>query len=461
MNDRAPSHQAIRRVDAFNLRFQLAETEKPEPQTENNPQPPEGSLLASLPITHTESSGSAIEKQPSILIVDDDSPSRLFIRSALERWGYQVELASSGNEAKTMIERHVFDLVLTDVVMQDGDGLTLLDWIGEKQRGLPVVMVSAASDIQVAIESMHRGACDYLVKPFDHGKLFETVRRALRQRLEIFESQAYQHSLKQELRIRTDMLRWAVDDLQRTHNLMLLALSDALDLRDSETEGHSQRVTAYSITLAQALELSSSEIKVLAQGALLHDVGKIAVPDAILRKPSKLSAKEQEIMRTHCARGYEMLCRIPFLSEASEIVHAHHERFDGSGYPRALGRSEIPIGARIFAVADTLDAITSDRPYKKARTFAEAREDIQSCSGSQFDPQIVDAFMKITVETWLRVRAETMGEERCQVFLREVLFNLPDFSGLQDLIAGSFSGARSDAVYQATREAERLSEEPD
>jgi putative nucleotidyltransferase with HDIG domain len=441
MNDRAASHQGIRRADAFTLRLQLAETEKHGLQSEEYSQRPERTPQTRIPITQTESRGSVSpDKQPSILIVDDDLPSQLFIRSALERWGYQVELASSGNEAKTMIKGHVFDLVLTDVIMQDGDDLALLDWIGEKQRGLPVVMVSAASDIQIAIESMHRGACDYLVKPFDPGKLFETVRRALQQRLETFESQAYQRSLKQELRIRTDMLRWAVDDLQRTHNLMLLALSDALDLRDSETEGHSQRVTAYGITLAQALKLSASEIKVLAQGALLHDVGKIAVPDAILRKPSRLSPKEQEIMRTHCARGYEMLCRIPFLSEASEIVHAHHERFDGSGYPRALRGDEIPIGARIFAVADTLDAITSDRPYKKARSFDEAREAIESCSGSQFDPVVVDAFMKISSETWLKVRAETMGEDRCHVFLREVLFNLPDFSGLQDLIAGSFSG---------------------
>jgi putative nucleotidyltransferase with HDIG domain len=448
MNERASYRGTIQRTDGSSLRLQSAETQKAALQSKKNSKSPDKTSPAIFPIADKENGGSRIPaKQPSILIVDDDSPVRLFIRSALERWGYQVQLASSGNKAKTMIDRNVFDLILTDVMMQDGDGLTLLDWVGEKQPGLPVVMVSAASDIQIAVESMHRGACDYLVKPFDHQKLFETVRRALQKRLEISESRAYQRTLKQELRIRTDMLRWAVDDLQRTHNLMLLALSDALDLRDSETEGHSRRVTGYSITLARALKLTPAEIKVLAQGALLHDVGKIAVPDAILRKPSKLSMKEQEIMRTHCARGYEMLCRIPFLSEASEIVRAHHERFDGSGYPRGLSGNTISIGARIFAVADTLDAITSDRSYKRARTFEEAREDIQSCSGGQFDPEVVKAFMEIGCETWLEVRAQTMGDEKCDVFLREVLLSLPDFSGLQDLIAGSFSGTRSREIY--------------
>jgi putative nucleotidyltransferase with HDIG domain len=387
-----------------------------------------------------------LNRQPSLLIVDDETPIRLFIKSALERWGYEVQVASGGNEAKILIGQHVFDLILSDVMMQDGDGLNLLDWLNERGAGIPVVMISAASDIQIAVDSIHRGACDYLVKPFDLEKLFGSVRRALQQRLEIFENQAYQHTLKQELRIRTDMLRWAVDDLQRTHNLMLLALSDALDLRDSETEGHSQRVTAYSITLAHALNLPAPEIKVLAQGALLHDVGKIAVSDAILRKPGKLTADEQEIMRTHCERGYEMLCRIPFLSDASEIVRAHHERFDGKGYPRGLQGTEIPIGARIFAVADALDAITSDRPYHEAGTFASACEDIQRCSGTQFDPEVVEAFSKIDSETWIKVRARTMGEERCEVFLREVMLNLPDFSGLQDLVAGSFSGAQASAV---------------
>jgi len=217
-------------------------------------------------------------------------------------------------------------------------------------------------------------------------------------------------------------------------------------LRDSETEGHSKRVTAYSIALARALKISPLEIKVLAEGALLHDVGKIAVPDAILRKPGKLTMEEQEIMRTHCMRGHEMLCRIPFLADASEIVLAHHEHFDGSGYPRGLRGSGIPFGARIFAVADSLDAITSNRPYHNAQTFTAAREEIQTRSGAQFDPDVVEAFTKVPSDVWSTLRAETIGGERDHSVLREVLSNLPDLSGLQDLIAMSFSDAQAPVV---------------
>jgi HD-GYP domain-containing protein (c-di-GMP phosphodiesterase class II) len=195
------------------------------------------------------------------------------------------------------------------------------------------------------------------------------------------------------------------------------------------------------------LKIPPAEIKVLAQGALLHDVGKIAIPDAILRKPGKLSMEEQEIMRTHCARGYEMLCRIPFLADASEIVLTHHERFDGDGYPRGLRGTDIPLGARVFAVADALDAITSDRPYRKADTFAAACESIHSCSGAQFDPSVVAAFSKITYDVWLKLRAETVGDDKGHVVLREVFLNLPDFSNLQNLIAMSFSDAYAPDVH--------------
>jgi putative nucleotidyltransferase with HDIG domain len=432
MNDHRSSHETVKQTKHCDAGLQLIER---EPKPDSKP----GAELQ-LAGGAADSRGSKIpNKQPSILVVDDELTTRLLIKSTLERWGYQVYLASGGREAKEMIDCVAFDLILSDLLMQDGDGFMLLDWVRINQPDLPVVMVSAACDIAMALDSMHRGACDYLLKPFDHRKLFETIRRALEQRLEILNARAQQHRLKDEIRIRTDMLRWAVNDLQRTHDMMLLALGDALDLRDSETEGHSKRVTAYSIALARALKISSVEIKTLAQGALLHDVGKIAVPDAILRKPGKLSLHEQEIMRTHCERGYEMLCRIPFLADASEIVLAHHERFDGSGYPHGLRGKEIPLGARIFAIADSLDAITSDRPYHKAHTFAAAYKKIQDGSGTQFDPEIVDVFSNIRCDVWGELRAETTGEESS--FLREVLLNLPDFSCLQDLIATSFSDA--------------------
>ena len=183
-------------------------------------------------------------------------------------------------------------------------------------------------------------------------------------------------------------------------------MGDALDLRDPETQGHSRRVTAYTIALAREMGLSAEELHVIARGAFLHDIGKIATPDAILLKPGKLNGAETEIMREHCSRGYEMVCKIPFLRDASEIVHAHQETFDGSGYPRGLRGEEIPLGARIFAIADTLDAMTSDRPYRVSMGFAAAREEIKRFSGRQFDPRIVEVFLRMPPEVWSNLRRE-------------------------------------------------------
>src|ERR1700722_14614746 len=206
---------------------------------------------------------------------------------------------------------------------------------------------------------------------------------------------------------RTSRLREAMQDLERSYDITLEAMGDALDLRDQETEGHSRRVTAYTSALAQAMGLEFEDLRIIARGAFLHDIGKIATPDAILLKPGRLTPEETDIMKQHCERGYEMGRKISFLREAAEIVYAHQEQFDGSGYPRGLRGEEIPLGARIFAIADTLDAMTSDRPYRKGTSFLEAREEIARCAGTQFDPQIVEVFLSLPPETWSGLRTAT------------------------------------------------------
>ena len=173
---------------------------------------------------------------------------------------------------------------------------------------------------------------------------------------------AYRQNLEEIISTRTNRLRATMQDLERSYDFTLEAMGDALDLRDAETEGHSRRVTAYTISLAREIGLDNERLRTIARGAFLHDIGKIATPDAILLKPGKLTPEETTIMREHCTRGYEMVHKIPFLREAAEIVYAHQESFDGTGYPRGLRGEAIPLGARIFAVADTLDAITSDSP---------------------------------------------------------------------------------------------------
>lgn len=365
-----------------------------------------------LPAEEEGRAGVRARKAARILVVDDEAHVRAMMGATLERQGYDVQLAGSGLEAMEALELNAFDLVLTDIVMRDGNGIALLERIHERQPNLPVVMVTAIHDISVAIDSMRRGAYDYLLKPFEREHLLNTVMRALEHRQALQESKNYQQNLEQVVRARTEMLRQAMEDLEHSYDVTLEALGDALDLKDSETEGHSKRVTAYTIALARAMGVNPAEIKVIARGAFLHDVGKMAIPDEILRKPDKLSPEEQELMREHCTRGYNMLSKIHFLSKSAEIVFSHQEHYDGGGYPNGLKGNQIPIGARIFAVADTMDAITSDRPYRKARSFDAAREEILRCSGTQFDPKVVEVFLRIPNELWHELRSEITGQNR-------------------------------------------------
>jgi putative nucleotidyltransferase with HDIG domain len=338
--------------------------------------------------------------------VDDEEHVRSIIGATLERQGYDVRLAAGSREALEMMERDTFDLVLTDIVMQDGNGIDLLERIHAQQPNLPVVIVTVIHDIGVVIDSMRGGAYDYLLKPFESERLIGTVQRALDHRQTLQENRSYQQNLEHVVHARTDMLRQAMEDLEHSYDVTLEALGEALDMKDSETEGHSKRVTAYTIALARAMGITPAEIKVIARAAFLHDIGKMAIPDDILQKKGKLTPQEKEVMRDHCAAGFNILRKIPFLSEAAEIVFAHQEHYDGSGYPNGLRGSDIPIGSRIFAVADALDAITSDRPYGKARGFDAAHEEILRCSGTQFDPGVVEVFLKIPNELWLELRSE-------------------------------------------------------
>ena len=234
-----------------------------------------------------------MRKTARILVVDDEAHVRSMMGSTLERQGYDVQLAASGREALEMLGQNAFDLVLTDIVMQDGNGIALLDRMHGQQPQLPVVMVSAIHDIGVAIDAMRRGAYDYLLKPFEREHLVGTVLRALDHRQVLQESHNYQQNLEQVVRARTEMLRQAMENLEHSYDVTLEALGDALDLKDSETEGHSKRVTAYTIALARAMGIAPAQIKVIARGAFLHDIGKMAIPDEILRKPGKLIPEEQ------------------------------------------------------------------------------------------------------------------------------------------------------------------------
>src|SRR5436853_5606455 len=328
-----------------------------------------------------------------ILVVDDEETIREIVCSMLTSAKYECRQAGSGMEALALLDSgEEFELMLSDLMMADLDGIGLLERTKERFPDMPVVMVTAVHDISVALAAIRNGAYDYLLKPFEREQLLATVRRAMENRRLKLENRAYQTNLETLVAARTEQLRKAMVELERSYDITLEALGDALDLKDRETEGHSRRVTAFTIAIAKAMGLTADQIRVIARGAFLHDIGKMAIPDAILRKPGKLNEEEIAIMREHCYRGYQLLKRVSFPGDACEIVYSHQEHYNGSGYPRGLKGREIPLGARIFSIADTLDAITSDRPYRAAQTFPAARQEIYRCTGSQFDPEVVDFY---------------------------------------------------------------------
>lgn len=342
-----------------------------------------------------------------ILVVDDEDAIREIVCSMLAAANYKTRQASSGLKALALLDAgEEFELMLSDLMMADLDGIGLLERTKERYPDMPVVMVTAVHDISVALAAIRNGAYDYLLKPFEREQLLATVRRALENRRLKVQNREYQNNLERMVEARTDQLKTAMADLERSYGMTLEALGGALDLKDAETEGHSRRVTVFTIAIARAMGLPKDQIDVIARGAFLHDIGKMAIPDAILRKPGKLDPDEVTIMREHCYHGYQILKKIPFLKEAAEIVYAHQEHFDGSGYPRQLKGEEIPLGARIFAVADTLDAITSDRPYRGKRSIAEAREEIKIWSERQFDPEVVEVFLSMPEKIWPDLRKE-------------------------------------------------------
>ena len=342
-----------------------------------------------------------------ILVVDDEEAIREIVTAMLQSSGYQCQQAASGKQALALLTSgDSFELVLSDLMMADMDGIGLLERTKEKYPDMPVVMVTAVHDISVALAAIRNGAYDYLLKPFEREQLLATVRRALENRRLKTENRTYQTNLESLVAARTEQLRSAMSGLERSYDITLEALGDALDLKDAETEGHSKRVTAFTIAMARHRGLSDDQVRVIARGAFLHDIGKMAIPDGILRKPGPLTAEEVSIMREHCYHGYQMLRKIPFLTEASDIVYSHQEKWDGSGYPRGLRGEEIPLGSRIFSVADTLDAITSDRPYRPKQTLQAAKEEIQRFAGRQFDPHVVETFLAMPDHIWDDLRRE-------------------------------------------------------
>jgi response regulator RpfG family c-di-GMP phosphodiesterase len=322
-----------------------------------------------------------------VLVVDDEEFLRSIVRERLEIAGYSVEEASNGNEALGMLESGgPYAVLLTDIRMPVMDGIALLGELGKRSPGTAGIVMSAYSELDTAVHALKMGACDYITKPFNFDVLLITIENALRKKDLERQLDDYRANLEEKVKEQTDIIN-------SMYVRSIDAMIKALEAKDFYTRGHSQRVTLYSVAIAKELGIAGQEMEDLHRASVLHDLGKIGVREAVLNKPGKLTEEEfAEIVR-HPETAVRILEPIPFFRPLLPAILHHHERFDGKGYPARLAGRTIPLASRIMAIADTFDAMTSTRAYRKALPVADAINEIRRCSGTQFDPDIVPAFL--------------------------------------------------------------------
>ncbi len=320
-----------------------------------------------------------------VLIVDDEDAGRETLQSILEGEGYQLQMAENGPQAIEKAKKFLPDVILLDVMMPGMTGFEVCQSIRNDPEiaEIPIVMLTALDDHDSLLTALKAGADDFISKPFDRYELRARL-------LGITRLNRYKKLIQERTKLQEANAR-----LLAAYEATIETLSQAMDLRDRETEGHSRRVAELTVKLAQASGMCEDDLVHLRRGALLHDIGKLGIPDSILHKPDRLTNEEWIIMRRHPQFAYNMLYPIEYLRPALDIPYNHHEKWDGTGYPRGLKGKDIPLAARLFAIIDVWDALTSDRPYRPAWSRQEARTYIRDQSGRHFDPQIADLFFKV------------------------------------------------------------------
>lgn len=346
-------------------------------------------------------------KLAQTVLIADDSPTMVrTLSEILRRKGYNTVTAADGVEALRQLEEKPIDLVLTDIRMPGMDGLTLLEKIHTRMPDIPVVLLTAWPSVEATVRALRLGARDFLTKPTSTTELLRVVENQLRLRRFWVEECDKSGLANKRIRQYLTQLRGTAGSPLEVLLPVLQTLANVLDAREHETQSHSARVSAYAAHLAEQLGASSGEQEIIRAAGLMHDIGKMGVPDSILLKAGPLTPEEWEVMKQHPQIGYDMLKDVPGLRPAAEIVLAHHERWDGKGYPRGLKGEAIPFGARVFALVDTMDAMLSNRPYRKALTYSMVRKQVEIHRGTQFDPEVAEVFLQIPEQQWHEVIAE-------------------------------------------------------
>ena len=326
-----------------------------------------------------------------VLIVDDEPSVRLVLRRALSSGPYEIEEAEDGVEAYAILQERGADLVLSDFLMPRMNGLELLDRAKSLDDTIGFIILTGAGTLEGAVQALRQNASDYLLKPFNIDEIRIAAQRALQHRRLLRENRTYQRLLEQRVAEQAQ-------EIERMFVDALLTIANAVEARDGYTGEHVERVTCYTVAIGRKLGLSLENLRHLWVGGLLHDVGKIGIPDEVLKKPGKLTVSEYEIMKRHPLISAAIVERSAFLRPALPGILHHHERWDGGGYPYGLAGTDIPLQGRILSVADTYDAIITTRPYREKRSPSEAIAELRRCSGSQFDAEVVDAFVEAMQE---------------------------------------------------------------
>jgi len=337
----------------------------------------------------------AVPPAAHLLVVDDEPAVLDLVKTMLERKGYQTTTCSSATEAIAAVKASpgIFDILLTDLSMPGKSGIDLLHEVTAADDSVVKIVMTGFATVDTAVDCLREGAYDFIQKPIRLAELAALVQRAFEYRALRIENARYQAHLEEMVRDRSAQLAATLEEVKRSHRFILDALVAMLDAREEQTGRHSVRTRDLTVLLAQKMGIDGEALEAIASGAFLHDIGKIGVPDAILLKPGKLDEEEWKTMRAHCDIGYRILRSNPYLKQAAEIVRAHHEHYDGSGYPRGLKGDQICIGSRLFSVVDAYDAMRSDRVYRTAMSVDESVAEIVRNSGSQFDPDVVRAFL--------------------------------------------------------------------
>jgi cyclic di-GMP phosphodiesterase len=331
----------------------------------------------------------------SILIVDDENSVRTLMARWLEAGGFRVTTAGSAEEALGRLHESPPAVALCDIRMPGHDGVWLAERIRQEFPETAVIMATGVQDVGPAVQTLRQGVIDYLTKPFGRDRLREAVTRGLEWHEAAWDARRWRESLEQEMSIRRARLSDAIAGVRVDSDDMVDSMFAMLTLADREMYEHGYRVSALAVSVARILGLPDEALTTIEHGALLHDIGKLAVPEAVLRKPAPLTVEETLLVRRHPAIASDLVASVPYLHASVPIVREAHERMDGLGYPQGIHAAEVSIGARIVSVADAYDTMTRPRVFRDAITPPEALLELERCSGTQFDPLVVEAFAKV------------------------------------------------------------------